>query len=692
MYKKMIHHNLVILRHYSWLTSVSLLAFMSPALLLAQKPLVLTQNGQGRCIIVLGNNPSAAAGDAARELQQTIRTMSGAAVSIKREQDIGNATAETVHVLVGDSRAAKEVGLESRHLPPEGLVVKTVGSRLVLLGSDIAPNGRPTDGTFFAIATFEEEILGCRWLWPGDSGTVIPRKKTIAVPADLDIRQSPRLIMRRLRTCLGNGWYLTNEVKNRLDFSMNDYARMTEESELWLRRQKLGASVNLGTAHAYENWYDLYHDKRPEYFAMQLDGTRRWDTSWRRRDFAKLCVSNPIVVKKIIDDALTSIRQAAKAPVTKMLPGLKHSATPRDAISIGHNDGGQSGFCLCENCKALDVPEAPARFKLRYPTGSIDYPALSDRYMVFNNRIAEGITEHFPDVYLLAFAYGATTPPPVKVKAHPNVVIQYVGPDTFPDSPYIWSPYDSEMDWKTQREEWDAWTQSNAKLSWRPNWLRASLGMLMLYPHKVGSDIRYFADSGLIGTDFDTMMNDWGSQGLNYYVIAKLLWDLDGDVDQIIEDYCQHGFGPAAGEVKTLFDHVEQMTLERARQWDEPKPWINPEMIAFFANEEFLSKADLLLEKARAKIENKPELSERINFLADAVAFTRLRSNVIKGVLAYEKGEDIDLEALEALIARHNTFLETHKSSFSINTAYALYDQINKSRYFSPENIKRANP
>jgi hypothetical protein len=687
---KMIHHNLVILFHCSW--AMTLLAFMSPALVSAQKPLVLTQNGQGRCVIVLGDSPSVAAKDAARELQQTIRTMSGAAVSIKREQDIGNTTAETVHVLVGDSRAAKEVGLESRHLPPEGLVIKTVGSHLVLLGSDIAPNGRPTDGTFFAVATFEEEILGCRWLWPGDSGTVIPRKKTIAVSANLDIRQSPRLIMRRIRNCLGNGWYLTDEVKKRLDFSMTDYARMTEESELWLRRQKLGASVNLGTAHAYENWYDLYHDDHPEYFAMQLDGTRRWDPSWLRRDFAKLCVSNPVVVQKIIDDALTSIHQAGKRPVEKLLPGLKHSATPRDAISIGHNDGGQSGFCLCDNCKALDVPEAPARFKLRYPTGTIDYPALSDRYMIFNNKLAEGITKHFPDMYLLAFAYGATTPPPVKVKAHPNVVIQYVGPDTFPDSPYIWSPYDSEVDWKTQRAEWDAWLQSNAKLSWRPNWLRASLGMLMLYPHKVALDIRYFADSGLIGTDFDTMMNDWGSQGLNYYVIAKLLWDPDGDVDQIIEDYCQHGFGPGAGDVMAFFNHIEQMTLERARQWDKPKPWINPEMIAFFANEEFLSKADLHLERALAKIKNMPELPERIQFLADAVEFTRLRSNVIKRVLEYEKSEDVDLKALKALTSRHNLFLKTNKSSFSINTAYAMYDQIYKSRYFSPENIKRAIP
>ena len=692
MVKKTIHHNCLFLLYSSWIAAVCLQSLVTPALVLAQKPLILTQDGQDRCVIILGDNPSVAANDAAHELQQTIRTMSGATVSIKHERDVGNGNPATVHVLVGDSSAAKEAGLESRHLPPEGLVIKTVGSRLVLLGSDIAPNGRPTDGTFFAVATFEEEILGCRWLWPGDSGTVIPQKKTITVPVDLEIRQSPRLIMRRIRNCFGNGWYLTDEVKKRLDFSMTDYTRMTDESELWLRRQKLGASVNLGTAHAYENWYDLYHDEHPEYFAMQLDGTRRWDPSWLRRDFAKLCVSNPVVVNKIIADALTSIRQAGKRPVEKMLPGLKHSATPRDAISIGHNDGGQSGFCLCDNCKALDVPEAPARFKLRYPTGTIDYPALSDRYMIFNNKLAEGITKHFPDMYLLAFAYGATTPPPIKIKAHPNVVIQYVGPDTFPDSPYIWSPYASEVDWRKQRAEWDAWTRVNAKLSWRPNWLRASLGMLMLYTHKVGSDIKYFSENGLIATDFDTMMNDWGSQGLNYYVIAKLLWTPDGDVDQIIADYCQHGFGPGSKDVMAFFDHIERMTLERAGQWVEPKPWINPEMIAFFANDAFLSKADLLLEKSQAKVEDKPEILERIQFLADAVEFTRLRSNVIKGVLDYEKGEDVDLKSLNDLTSRHTLFLKTRKSSFSINTAYAMYDQINKSRYFSPEKMERAAP
>ena len=283
------------------------------------------------------------------------------------------------------------------------------------------------------------------------------------------------------------------------------------------------------------------------------------------------------------------------------------------------------------------------------------------------------IVDSDPDVYVVAFAYCATNPPPVKVKAHPNVVIQYVGTG---------APYDSEVDWKTQREEWDGWSRSGAKMAWRPNWLRAGDDMLMLYPHKVGSDIKYFAANGLIGTDFDTMMNDWASQGLNYYVMAKLLWNPDSDVDQIINDYCKSGFGPSSEKVKAFFSHVEKMTLEHANVWSEPMPWAET-IIPFFSGEEFLSKADQLLDQARAKAEGKPELLARINFLADAVEFTRLRSGVIDDVIKYKQGKPVDLDALKSLKARSDLFLKTHKHSFAINTPYALYDQFRFGQSFS---------
>ena len=61
------------------------------------------------------------------------------------------------------------------------------------------------------------------------------------------------------------------------------------------------------------------------------------------------------------------------------------------------------------------------------------------------------------------------------------------------------------------------------------------------------------AARGLVGTDFDSCMHNWATQGLNYYILAKLLWNPNLDVDAEIETYCQSGFGEGWKEVRSYF-------------------------------------------------------------------------------------------------------------------------------------------
>ena len=64
----------------------------------------------------------------------------------------------------------------------------------------------------------------------------------------------------------------------------------------------------------------------------------------------------------------------------------------------------------------------------------------------------------------------------------------------------------------------------------------------------------------MIGTDLDSCCNNWATQGLNYYVMAKLLWEHDLDVDALIDDYCRAGFGAGAEAVKAYLLRVEELT------------------------------------------------------------------------------------------------------------------------------------
>jgi hypothetical protein len=48
---------------------------------------------------------------------------------------------------------------------------------------------------------------------------------------------------------------------------------------------------------------------------------------------------------------------------------------------------------------------------------------------------------------------------------------------------------------------------------------------------------------------------------LNHYVFAKLMWDLDTDVDALLEEHYSLMFGAAGGEIKRFYEALEDCWL-----------------------------------------------------------------------------------------------------------------------------------
>jgi hypothetical protein len=62
------------------------------------------------------------------------------------------------------------------------------------------------------------------------------------------------------------------------------------------------------------------------------------------------------------------------------------------------------------------------------------------------------------------------------------------------------------------------------------------------------------------GIEMPNCFGHWGTQGLNYYVLAQMMWDPSRDPGAIVDDYCQRGFGAASPKVRQYIARLEELT------------------------------------------------------------------------------------------------------------------------------------
>lgn len=472
--------------------------------------ITIVRAGQAEAKIVV---PAGSKIAGAADLQRYVEKVSGAKLEIVAEDKLAEASSDA-RILVGPCRAASRV-VDIKRLQPEGFVIKTDGDDLFIAGRDSTDTGMPVAGTFYGVCEFLERYLGVRWLMPGPSGEVAPRRATIEI-ASANIRQEPPLCMR------GN-------------LSQRVAADQSSNAGSWSAYQRIGSRVKISTGHAYGGWWDRYHEQYPDIFALQPNGTRI-NAGERER----LCESNPTLWKLVAEEKIKELRAN---------PDLL-------AASISENDGGPNKFCSCAACRAWDSPETQERFKADpnlYLRQESDL--ISDRVYHFYNEVAKLVQKELPDRYVSGYAYSVYQAAPIRdyPDHSDNLIIGYVGFDS--------EEYLNDTARTAQREDWLKWSKLTKHLFLRPNLLLQPISLPIIYPHKLAEDLRFMADHGLWGATFGSGHGgNWGTQGLNYYVLAKLLWDPHRDVAPIIEDYCRSAYGPGADAMKEYYRRAEDLT------------------------------------------------------------------------------------------------------------------------------------
>lgn len=144
--------------------------------------IALAADGQTACVIALARDHSPPEQHAAQELARFLKQATGAEFAIVAPEQRGQRPA----IAVGPG-AARQIApdLDLSGLGQEGIVIQSRLPDLILTGGLGASRG-----TLYAVYTFLEDAVGCRWWTKTESS--IPRRTTLVVP-ELKERYVPPL-------------------------------------------------------------------------------------------------------------------------------------------------------------------------------------------------------------------------------------------------------------------------------------------------------------------------------------------------------------------------------------------------------------------------------------------------------------------------------------------------------------------
>ncbi len=490
----------------------------------------LAKDGKTEYHITIPGDSVAADRYAAEELSRYLHEITGATFPIGSDGSRTNSP----QILLGESTATKRLGLvlDPAKLGTDGFVIKTYRNRLVIAG------GKPR-GTLNGVHAFLEENLGVRWFTPEIES--IP-KTNILTLRPINLTNVPALFYREV--------FWTEMMRN-ADFAN----RHRLNGEHYALNDKHGgrAVVYYPFVHTFDALIprELYA-KHPEYFPL-VNGKRI-------SGYVQRCLSNPDVVT------------LAKAKVREWI-----NAHPEASIfSVSQND--TINYCQCDRCKALDDAEGS-------PSASL---------IKFVNAIAADVERNHPNIRIDTLAYQYTRKPPKTLRPRKNVIIRLCSIECcFAHSFESCSSAEN----KRFRDDIIAWQPIAPSLyiwDYTPNFGHYQ----QPFPNfdAIQPNVQFFVKHGVQGL-FEQGNYSGGGYGemgpLRAYLLAKLLWDPNTDLERHKAEFLDAYFGKAA---PTIHNYLE--LLENQVRAGSVHAHIFDKSTVAYLNNDFLEQADKLFAQA----------------------------------------------------------------------------------------------
>lgn len=497
------------------------------AVLLAQEPIILVDEGLPAAVIVVADDASPTVRRAADEVARYLQKMSGAAVPVFPE----HRAPQGIRIDVGSTQNALNSLPDDILENDERVVVRKIPDGVVICGgSDRA--------TLYAAYRFLES-LGCRWLTPEPGNEAVPQMRSISIDK-LNIDTSPAFTWRMFnaRSSELEQWGL------KLGFNglyPPQLASTNGHSFYWPSK--------VPGVHAFADIIPAsrYFSSHPEWFPF-LNGKRIERSA---SVVSQLCVTAP------------GLPQEFAANVIEIF-----NADPAASfISISPNDG--YGWCECPNCKELDERLSGSRMTTQGLAE--EQPFVGDRLYWFANQVSRRVAERFPERKLLMLSYINYAEPPDSVDPENNIipfVCHYAPADYSRSVADPSSEANRQFDnllqrWLVISPDLMIYSYVSKSMWWR-------LPRPVLEPF--AADVKYYHQLGIRRYYCQSTLSDWAADGPLYYVIARLLWDPKADPAAIADEWIDGMFGPAAAEMKNHYAAVAQSVRATGKPYSDDPP------------------------------------------------------------------------------------------------------------------------
>lgn len=489
---------------------------------------------------------------AASELQDYVLKVSGAKLAIVQRPG-------EPMICLGENAASRAAGLSSETIPWEGFRIVTKGDNIFILGRDTAdgertPDGGTSTGTRNGTYAFIERFLGVRWLIPGEHGDYVPKSPSISIP-ETDVTDAPFFLNRRVP--------YTQERRR--------------EVKRWWARQRLGWSLYLTHGHNWRRTIPASHfDEHPDWFpergGVRVPPTGRY----------KLCTTNPGLVRAYADAIIAYFDRNPNATC--------YSLSPSDS----------AGYCECEQCTKL------------YETDPNGDRSVTPAILTFYNGVARLVAEKYPKKLLAGYVYAAYVfPPKTPIPLEPNVFL-------------VWAPsfdYGFTLFRPKLRKQWEGllaqWTKVTKNISYYdlPTHILTDSGALnppglgilsFLYPRLQAADAKGVYVYGI---------QAWGRAAPLNYLLAKLAWNPQADIEALFDEYCAKAYGKGGDDINRMFRLLDAEVERHYLEYPGARYVLTNDMMRdIYARN--LPEIERLYRAARKKVSD-PDAKARLAMIGD---------------------------------------------------------------------------